>query len=147
MSQVYVILKPDGSYKYETVTGFVPKDAIIGKLAYKELEPTVLEDVRWVQLEQIVDPISGEIIPTFTVDAVKKAQVIADDLALEAQKEADKLAKDLDNDAFIDSLIAFDPEVINDLAGIKEGFRTLKTFFDYYFATEIKAKKDKDKVK
>lgn len=146
MSQVYVFQNVDGSYKYETVTGFVPKNAIKGKLAYDPITK-LLVDPRYIQLEQIIDPESGELVPTFTIDAIKKAQVLSDDQAKIDQAVIDVLDKTVKDDAFIDSIINFDPEVINDLESIKEGFRTVKGFFDYYFAVEIKVKKDKDKVK
>jgi len=124
--KTFVIQNTDGSYKYEKVRGFVPKDAIIGKLAFDIFGN--LEDPRWIQLEQIINPETGLPEPTFTVDVVKKAQVEAQDAADEQARQDEENQKASKRQDVNQRINTMNPNQIKDLADIKQAIEDIKEY-------------------
>jgi len=65
------------------------------------------EDPEWLQLEDVEDPISGELIPTLTVNETKKSQVLSARLQKEIDDADEKAAKDIAKKTKKDALKAF----------------------------------------
>jgi len=140
MSYKTYVIQDGTEYRYIKVRGFKPENAIDARLAYDPITGE-LEDPRWIQLEQIADPETGELIPTFTVDTVKQSTIKAQDAALK-QAEIDKANADkLIIDDLLTRLINFDPNSVNDLAGIKKFIKDITDYLLFKYREEISKKK------
>lgn len=83
------------------------------------------EDVLWLQIENIADPETGQLVPTVTVNIGLKETILAQRIVDEDDRKAkDKTKKDKIKKIKAD-LGAFNINDVKDLASIKESIRML----------------------
>ena len=121
------------SYRPKNVVGFPPKDPITGEY----------EDARWLQVENIADPETGELIPTVTVNQVLKDSIKAEEISLKDNEEKQKAADKALKDDLLTRLLAFDETTVKDLNDIKAFMRDIKEYFLFKYREDIKKKKAK----
>jgi len=109
-----------GKFHVVKAKGFVPQN-VVGEMIQGE-------DPEWLQLEDIQDPVTGEMVPTLTIDDVKKAQVLAQRLQDEVDAADDKAQKDIIKQAKKDALKAFKGNNNKTLADIT---KALDDIIDY----------------
>jgi len=119
-----------------------PKDRLIGKPLIDPLT-NEYENPLWLQLENIADPETGEMIPTITIDQTLKDSITADKVIKDKDKKDKKDLEILTRDELFIRLIAFDETQVKDLTDIKVFMKDIKDYLLFKYREEIKIKKDK----
>jgi len=115
--------------------------------SFKMQKALASEDPRWLQVENIVDPESGDTVPTVTIDNALKTLVQNDNFSKDQTKEAEKLAKEAAKDAVLDKVTALNVALVSDLVSIKAYMQDIKDIFLFLYDNDIKEKDKKDKGK
>ena len=98
------------------------------------------EDARWLQVEDIADIVTGNMVPTVTVNQALKDATISSDLSANSAEEAEKITDLATRDALLNSLLSFDENAMNDIAAIRSFAKDIKSYLLFKYRKEIKAK-------
>jgi len=119
-----------------------PKSRLVGTPLIDPLT-NEYENPEWLQLENIANPATGELVPTITIDQIKKDSISAEKVIKDKEKK-DKNDLELSTkDELFDRLIAFDETKVKDLTDIKAFMKDMKDYLLFKYKNEIKTKKDK----